>query len=260
MPTPFMHMRVAEQLAGLAREPGGAASELAALLRAQWPAFVLGNIAPDYQALCGVRRSATHFYHLPPSSRGEAVHNLLLSYPELANPRKLPAAQSAFLTGYLAHLALDLIWHFDVVAPYFLESPQIPGPREGHVIHLVLLAFLDMEARQELQPQVGAALRAAEPDRWADFAPDPELSAWRDYVAAQLEAGAVSRTAEIYAARLHMEPEAFAGKLADGPWRREELFGRVPVSAVQERLQTAVPDCLELVTAYVRGDMRAEMA
>lgn len=256
MPTPFMHMRVAEQLAARSRDADRTTDALPPALGREWPAFYFGHIAPDYQALCGVRRSATHFYRLPPALRDEAVRNLLAQHPQLANAPLLEPDQAAFLAGYLAHLFLDLVWHFDVVMPYFIDSPLISDATQGHLLHLLLLAHLDGEARAALAPAAQAELLAARPRAWAPFAPDAELATWRDYVAAQLAPGAPSRTADIYGARLGMEPGQFAAALAD-PARVTELFRLLPVEAVRERLEAAVPQSLALVTSYLDGALQA---
>lgn len=251
MPTPFMHLQAAARLA---------AEPWTAVATAERPAFTLGHIAPDYQALANVRRSATHFYRLPPAGRDEATRALLAAQPALAAAPELPADQAAFVAGYLGHLLLDLVWHFDVVEPYFLRSPFFSDPAEGHMLHLLLLGYLDLEARAGLADDTAVILAAAAPNDWTSFAPDAELIAWRDYVAAQLAPGAASRTAEIYAARLGLTAESFAACLDDPAWLERELFSRVPLADVQAALDAALPATTELTAAYLRGALRPAKA
>ena len=59
MPTPFNHLHIAYDL--VAQLPAA----LRAPLTAEWPAFLLGNIAPDVQTLTGELREATHFFPVP---------------------------------------------------------------------------------------------------------------------------------------------------------------------------------------------------
>lgn len=260
MPTPFMHLRVAEQLAVHACAGADADGRFQAQLAANLPAFYLGHIAPDYQALANVRRSVTHFYGAHPGSRREAVDHLLAAHPQLAAAVILQPQQAVFIAGYLGHLLLDLIWHFDVVVPMFLQGRASIEPAEAHRLHLALLAYLDKEAQRDLPPQVGAELALAAPQKWAAFAPDEQLLLWRDFVSAQLRAGGQSRTIEIYAGRLGMSPEAFGMLLENERWLAEELFSRVPLTAVRECLRRAVCETEQMTAHYLRGTLQTAAA
>ena len=62
MPTPFMHLKIAEAI-GSHADLHLAAREL---LDANWSGFYLGSVAPDVQTVSRVPRDQTHFYDLPP--------------------------------------------------------------------------------------------------------------------------------------------------------------------------------------------------
>jgi len=62
------------------------------------------------------------------------------------------------------------------------------------------------------------------------------------------------QTVEIYAGRLGLSPEEFASDLDDPAWMAEHLFGKLPVAEIQEILQTAVPQSIQLVDEYLFGE------
>ena len=249
-----MHLRVSEELNALAANRPDLDGRLRDVLRDQWPAFYLGSVAPDFQSLVGLPRAATHFYKMPPQTRDQSLRTMRAQYPELWPGRDQRPDQAVFVAAYLVHLQLDLNWHFDVVVPFFANTPLALDPYNGYLVHLILLTYLDHIAREALPASGAATLAAATPDHWLPFATDQHLAAWRDFLVQQLQPGAMTQTEQIYAERLRMTPEEFAAKLHDPDWMREELFSRVPVSSVQQQIQTAVPDCLDLIEAYWHGN------
>ena len=98
-------------------------------------------------------------------------------------------------------------------------------------------------------------LAGAQPAHWLPFATDEELRNWRDFLVPQLRPGGASQTVEIYASRLQMTTEAFAAKLEDGAWLKQNLFAHVPVTAVQEILAAAVPASIQLINSYLSGEL-----
>lgn len=256
MPTPFMHLRVSEELRALAAKRPGLDGRLRDVLRDEWPAFYLGSVAPDYQSIVGLPRAATHFYRMSPQSRDQSLRTMRTQHPQLWPGHDQRPDQAAFVAAYLVHLHLDLKWHFDVVEPFFAQTTLAEDPFNGYLMHLILLAYLDHIAREALPETAAATLSAAAPDHWLPFATDQHLIAWRDFLVQQLQPGAMTQTEQIYAGRLRMTPEEFAAKLHSPDWMREELFSRVPVSSVQQQMQTAVPDCLDLIETYWHGNSR----
>jgi hypothetical protein len=247
MPTPFMHLQIAERIWA---QPN-LETAVRELLAREWPAFYLGSVAPDYQTICDIPRERTHFYELPPDPLAEAHAVMLARHPELADLAELSPAQAVFIAAYSAHLMLDLRWYREVLAPLFIQSPHWQDHRQRFIIHNVLLTYLDKIALETLPADAAVTLAAAEPQAWLPFAEDGDLLRWRDILVAQLQPGASILTVAIYAQRLNLSPAEFAARLEDPIWMNEQLFNRVPVAQVQELLDTAVPQSVSLITEYL---------
>lgn len=98
-------MRVA--LAALETAPAG----LRNIVRGFQPAYYAGAIAPDARVRDEAAREATHFYSFRDSGTwGSATRRLFSAYPELADPASLTKSQTAFVAGYLTHLAADEVF------------------------------------------------------------------------------------------------------------------------------------------------------
>lgn len=251
MPTPFTHLHIAEQIRATvaATEPEGA---LHRRLRAHWPAFYLGNVAPDVQTVSGAPRAATHFYQLPPDPDNDAVSRLWSQYPSLGDGAALPSAQGLFVAAYCAHLMLDLIWFRQVLLPYFAHAEGLGEFEERRLLHHTLLTYLDRQARRALPETAAETLAAARPQGWLPFVSDADLVAWQEMLVAQLQPGALSQTVQIYAKRMEMTPASFADRLADEEWLAQNLFARIPVEQVERRLETAVGQSIRLVIDYLQ--------
>ncbi len=230
----------------------GENGRLSTLLLAEWPAFYLGSVAPDLQAVCDLPREATHFYPMPPSPEDKAWPRMMAEYPELANARHLPADQAVFVAAYCAHLMLDLVWFWQVMLPYFAEPPNMGDLRERFLVHNVLLTWLDEQARMALPDTAVTTLAQAEPDHWLPFATDADIRQWRDRLVVQLQPGATTETVATYARRMRMSPSEYEAMLHDATWMETHLFARVPVDKVQARLETAVSDSIHLIRDYLR--------
>lgn len=247
MPTPFMHLQMAERIRGDERLRGRART----LLEQQWPAFYLGSIAPDVNAISEITRMATHFYHMPPLPDEWGYTEMFAEYPVLAARETLPPAQAVFVAGYSAHLMLDVRWFREVLVPYFFEQGAWADNKERFLVHNILLTYLDTLAFESLPEGAGAVLAAAHPEQWLPFAPDPALLQWREAVAPQLYPGATTRTVEIYSGRMKMTSEEFAAHLHDPTWMEANLFQRVPVPQVQAMLQDAIGQSITVITNYL---------
>lgn len=256
MPTPFMHLQVAEQIKHqVTREGNG---RLLTLLQTNWPAFYWGSVAPDYQSTAqGISRDSTHFHTVPPAPDEEAYRNMLQAHPSLTNLQTLPADKAMFIAAYSAHLMLDLIWLREVVYPFFFQPEGIGSREERILLHFVLLTYLDMKAYQTLPPTAHDTLaQATRPhEDWAPFANPDDLVRWRNMLLPQLKEEGTLRTVEVYAGRLNMTPEAFAANLQDETWMTENLFKHVPVLEVSEIIATAVPKSITLLQKYFSGQI-----
>ncbi len=248
-----MHLQASEGLRSLALRRPDMDGRVLEMLDAAWPAFYFGSVAPDYQTICGIPRPETHFYTMPPESRCQGWRNMIAQFPQLYPGSTLDPDQAAFMAAFLVHLRLDLDWHFDVVLPYFANSALIEDPRQGYLLHVMLLAYLDNLAYQSLPDTAPAALAAVEVSHWLPFAGDEELTAWRDFLLEQMSPQAVTRTVQIFARRLRMTPDEFAAKLNNPEWMNKELFSRIPVSRIQRQLNNLLAESLDLVDAYWNG-------
>jgi hypothetical protein len=255
MPTPFMHLQLSEALRSLAlnRREFDGRSQL--VFWQNWPALYLGCVAPDFQTICGIPRAKTHFYSMPPDSKSAAMENMLAAYPQLNPGQSLQPDQAGFIAGYLVHLQLDLIWHFDVVMPYFVNSPISGDQRHAYLLHVLLLTYLDNLAFSSLPHAAPDMLAAAPYKDWLPFAKDDQVIAWRDFLLEQMRPGGATQTIQIFAGRLRMTQDEFSAKLDDPDWMDEELFSRIPVAAIQQRLQDSVSESLDLIYAYWTGQL-----
>lgn len=252
MPTPFMHLQIAEQIRAQAKARWGVDGRFTRLLNQEWPAFYLGHIAPDYQIICDVPRAKTHFYRLPPDPNVQAYPQMLAKFPELSDADALPPDQALFVAAYGAHLLLDLCWFREILVPYFVEVPNMGDFQQRRLVHHTLLTYLDKIALESLPETAASMLSAAQPRQWLPFAEDAQLVRWRDMVATQLEPGAAIRTVEIFAARTEMSPQEFIANLEDTAWMDTYLFNQVPVADIKAKLAAAVPRSIALITNYLK--------
>lgn len=247
-----MHLQIAEQI--------GAAPDLAdavgvtpgrRLLEAAWPAFYFGNVAPDFQAVCGLPREMTHFYGSPPLPDREAYEVMLSRYPQLVYTPSMSLAQAAFVAGYCVHLLFDLCWYRQILIPFFAEPPYWQDNRQRFLAHNALLIYLDRVALNSLSADASQELAAAAPDHWLPFAADAELIKWRDNLTPQLRPGASVQTIDIYASRMKLVPAEFATNLQDPDWMAQHVFDKVPLAAVQGILDACRQRSLTLIAQYL---------
>ena len=250
MPTPFMHLQMAEWIRRDERLHGRART----LIEQEWPAFYLGNIAPDVNAIhSDISRKATHFYNIPPSPEEWGYPDMFTAYPHLAASQELSPAQAVFVAAYSIHLMLDVRWFREVLVPYFFEQGEWQDNKERFLVHNTLLTHLDGLAFATLPQEAGEILAAATPQHWLPFAPDEALICWQETVAPQLFPGATTRTIEIYSGRMKMTPAEFSAHLEDPAWMNTNLFQRVPVPQVQAMLHDALGQSIEVITTYLNG-------
>jgi len=245
MPTPFYHLSLALDLR---LEPA-----FPALLRAEWSAFCLGNIAPDAQTITGQPRAATHFFDVPMPDLTPAWHVMFAQYPALAQANSLPPAQAAFVAGYLCHLALDQLWIVDIFDPIFGEYANWANFRERLFLHNVLRIHLDQLDVPKLLNEMGSTLKGAQPHGWLPFLTDPALCQWRDFVADQLVKGALSQTVEVFAARMRVPRTDFESLLQSPADMDARIFSRLSQAALADYRAQGLARCLAVAAAYISG-------
>ena len=244
-----MHLHIAEQIIELSAANGN--GRLQSALASNWPAFYLGSVAPDVNAISAISRESTHFYDVPPAKEERAYPTMLALYPQLADLAAMTPGQAMFVAGYSAHLMLDLIWLREVVYPFFYLPKNLGDRQQRTLTHFILLTYLDTIALNALPETAVSTLAAAQSEQWLPFVSDDILAEWQAMLVAQLQPGAPVKTIEIYAGRLGISPTQFADNLQNPDWMRTEVFDKIPVQQVQAILQTAVPQSVQLISNYL---------
>jgi hypothetical protein len=236
MPTPFMHIALADRLIADPELPSGAHDAL----KQAWGAFLLGSIAPDARVASGLARSVTHFFEYTAPLDVSPACKLLSAFPMLRCSALTDSAQRAFVAGYAAHLAMDAVWFTDML-PHFSRD-WAPFWQRNVLLHM-LLGHLDAQDRQRLAEDDYPALKRATPSAWLPFISDADLSAWRDLIADQLAPNAPSRTLEILGSRIRMSAAQMQAFLANEAEMRP-LWQNIP------------PDLIEAVNAAMYASVR----
>ena len=229
MPTPVMHLALAEEL--LCK--GDLAPAVHRLLTQQRGPFLLGNTAPDVQTVSGQTRDETHFYSIPRTTDRPAHETLFAAHPKVAWARLLPPAQAAFVAGYIAHLALDELWLDDIFLRYFGGQQDWGTWPERSFLHNVLRTWMDRRDLQQLNGTVAMALRKAEPRGWLPFVEDVHLEAWRDWLAKQLGPGRNLQTAEVFAQRMGVPVAEVEAVLRSPQQMDARVFGRTSLAELE---------------------------
>jgi hypothetical protein len=248
MPTPVNHLVMAQQLlrSNRLRPP------IQRFLTGELGPFLLGHTAPDAQTVSGQPRRETHFYTIPPSSDTPAYRTLLQAYPELAQSDRLAPAHAAFLAGYVAHLLVDEKWWRDIFHPFFGPEVDWGDWPERLFLHNVLRTWLDRQDQERLDGGEAEALRDTRPRGWLPFIVDEVLEAWRDLLVEQLQPGRQIRTAEVFAARMHLAAETVEMALGS-PERMAGIFERVSQQRLRAYRSEALRQSAALINTYLEG-------
>lgn len=251
MPTPFMHLHLAEQIGQQASQNGH--GRLAQQLADQWPAFYLGSVAPDINAISPIARTETHFYQSPPLPEADAYLALLARYPQLRQIEQMPPQQALFVAAYCSHLLLDLIWLREVDYPIFFQQLADVNLPERRLVHFALLAYLDGLALAALPSTAVDVLSQAQSATNLPFMPEPALRDWRDLLTAQLQPGGTVQTAAIFGKRAGLSADEFNSYLTDPAWMESHVFSRLPMDRIHRCLQTAVPQSIQFISTYLQN-------
>lgn len=205
MPTPFMHLALAQRLHHDPTLP----DETHELLDGVWGAFLLGSIAPDARVSTGIARAETHFYEYRPRLEPPPVIEMLRRYPELRRESLIDPEHVSFIAGYVGHLKMDQVWCEQMLFPYFVMRSHSADDSQHQMMRTfhILMAHLDRRDRDSLVPDNYEVLCQTIPNHWLRFISDPDLCGWRDIVASQLAPGAQSRSFEILGKAAGMSPK-----------------------------------------------------
>lgn len=253
MPTPFNHLRIA---ADLLTTPGLPAA-VRALFEEERAAFLLGNIAPDVQTLTGELREATHFFPVPMGSAPPALSRLFAAHPALAAPHKSPAAQAAFLSGYLAHLEFDQQWVRTIFEPVFGQEQTWGTFPERLYLHNALRSYWDFGDLAALPDETAFALSAARPAAWLPFVADGDLARWRDVIADQLHTGTGAEgTLRVFAERMQVDAASFGALVHSPAAMAERVFSHVAWEEVERYRARALAASVNVLTDYWAGNLQ----
>lgn len=244
MPTPFQHLTYAWTML---RHP-----QLPEPLRAHPGAFALGHTAADVQSVSGQARHETHFYIFPPTGHPRAHEALLERYPALRSPARLTPDHAAFLAGYLAHLAWDEVWAWEVYIPCYLETGIWRDRLQRALHHNALRVRLDRAAQAQLAawPELPDLLALVEPHGWLPFVEDDALRRWRDWLVEQLRHPAQVQTAQVFAARMGVTVDELEALVALQESGRDAHAAACVAPAVARYEQQAFEDALRVVRKW----------
>ena len=255
MPTPVQHLVLAQRLL----DDASLSNAIRDRLRAQRGAFLFGNTAPDVQTVSGQLREATHFFVIP-WTRVPAPHKAMFElYPYLGFPQNLPAAQAAFIAGYICHLWLDVLWVRDIYLDHFGPHAHWGANlRERHVYHNILRAWCDRHDQDQLNGAIDSALSLARPLAWLPFTADRYLIQWRDNLAEQFRPGASIRTVEVFAERGGVPPEKFHQVLDSPDEMERHIFAHASREKIEKFYRDGYEQMAELIVEHfrARSDLR----
>ena len=229
MPTPFTHLRIAQDLLN----DECLSAPYRQLLRRELPAFQLGSIVADARVASGDGREVTHFYAYGKPISERPWRAMLRRHPALNDARD--EAHLAFLAGYVAHLAADEAWALKMVRPQFWgrEWPGVDRWSKFFALHLIL-TVMDERDEAALEAWQAESLALAEPDCWLPFMPDAVLRHWRDLVAGQLAPAGKSLTLQIFGERLNMDTAPIRAALDEAAAMERHLWRHVPPALLAE--------------------------
>lgn len=218
------------------------------------PAFYLGSIAPDYQAICDIPRIKTHFYSASDfdPTRAEGWPRLAQQYPHLANHSSQSAGEATFWAGYCAHLLYDVFW-LEGVFKHFATPEAERDSKEAQHRYMAqnsLLTYYDQQALQALPPSAESWLTSAPLPNETPFLRQAILHQWQAMIVGQLAPNAPVMTVQIYAKRMKLSAEQFAGLLADPVWLEQTLSAYIDLDRVKEVEQQALETSVEALNHF----------
>ena len=246
MPTPFTHLRIAQRLLTDER----LAAPYRELLQRQRPALQLGSIVADARVASGVGREVTHFYAYGVPITERPWRQMLRLHPALC--RAQDEAHSAFLAGYVAHLAADETWALKMVRPQFWgrDWPGVDRWDKFFALHLIL-TVMDERDERLLEDWQADSLIHCEPKDWLPFMGDDTLRGWRDLVAQQIMPDGISQTLPIFGARLNSNPAILREALDDPARLDAALWRHIPKALLAEVERQAYAYSRDQLTVYL---------
>lgn len=249
MPTPFMHLAATHRL--LHDDALPAAIRQTLTNPKHLGAYLLGNVAPDARVSGGLKREDTHFFEYAAKIDPHPYAAMMKKHPAL---QTATGAQQAFVCGYLAHLAMDVVWAEDMLFPLFYAQTHWADPTTRYIMLHVLLSLLDERDYQQWDAAYNSALAKAKPRHWVPFLRDDDLAAWRDLIARQITTPDSSETVAVLGARIPIGAQGLRALMDDTERLETELYAYVPqasIAAIEENMYRAM---INQVLAYMSGD------
>ena len=246
MPTPFTHLRIAQELLRDERLP----APYRELLARQVAAFQLGSIVADARVASGLGREVTHFYAYGQPILERPWRLMLRRHPSLLEARD--EAHLAFLAGYVAHLALDEAWALKMVRPQFWQRDWNGVERHDKFLALhLILTVMDERDEPKLAAWQAESLSRSQPANWLPFMSDEVLRGWRDLVARQIRPGGESETLAIFGRRLQRDPAEIRAVLDDPALMEFRLWRHVPRAKLESVERQAYAFSREQLADYL---------
>jgi hypothetical protein len=248
VPTPFYHLHVAEALL----ENPGLKPSVRDIVIEHFPAFLLGNVAPDVQVISGQTRESTHFYSLPVQVNTETPwQKIQQDHPSL-NPGLISNLERRiFILGYECHLQADWFWAEQIFEPFFGPTAQWKDFRQRLYLHNVLRAYLDFRVLDEINGEVCLGLGQGLPPAWLPFVEAAHLQEWRNFIADQLKPGASIRTVDVFAKRQGISAKAYYQLISTKTEMQRQIFDFLPKQRLVEFRETVIDANLELLNKYL---------
>jgi Zinc dependent phospholipase C len=247
MPTPFMHLAAAQRFLNDAAILPSIREELR---QADYlGAFLLGNVAPDARVSSGLRRGDTHFFEYSVKVEPPAGVAMLTAHPHL---RSAEGTQRAFVAGYLAHLAMDVVWTEAMLFPHFYLREWGNQNIRYEMLH-VLLCHLDGRDYKRWDADFGDALAHAKPSAWLSFLSDSDLETWRDLIAEQICKDCESDTLSVLGSRVMIGRAGLQAILENPERLQAELWDNISLEIVAQVEESMYAAMVKQLVDYMTG-------
>lgn len=145
-------------------------------------AFLIGSTSPDIRVLTRQDRRSTHFYDLGDFEHQDSVANFFAAEGRFMAPERLTPATRAWVSGYIAHLAMDELYIEDIYRRFFTPHEELGGQVRANVMDRLLQFELDRVYGndRELKMSLSEALSCTvENIEVAGFIEHETLERWR---------------------------------------------------------------------------------
>ena len=123
--------------------------------------------------------------------------------------------------------------------------------RERLFLHNVLRTFLDQRDYDRLPSDIDQKFTLnLSTTQWVPFVDNKDLYRWYKFLLEQLTDGLSSRTIEVFAARMGVEPKDFEEILLDDALMEKKIFSRMSQISLDEFRQRALDNIIVMLNDY----------